>query len=305
MTCELEQLQSTQLVRRWRRTKFWENVRQAMVRWRSIAWLALVTPTTLLTVATGNWAIGIWSFVTGAAVLATMVGMDVARRTPPLFPEPVKIVPHGVLAMGVLPEEIRSDEFRGRYLSILRKHEQLVSIVGEADPLTPALQGIVEGCDELVAEAGHIAREANHVEAYLEQPQVICGKQRAAELEAQAEATGDIEACTTYLRAAALAHRNDELRIEMRGALDRVSSRLSAIETLLDVMATRVVRLRSSVARGDAVAGYIGNAELLLKSDTEELDLSGLERELNLVESSVREAGVGEAALADAREGMH
>lgn len=283
MTTALEPIESTQLVEQWRRRRIWGSLRKSLGRGRNLGWFALTIPMAALGVAAGSFALGLGGGLVVSLVGAAMVAKDVVDATSPPVNEPARIEASGVLRDGVLPEDIRSPQLRASYIAILEAHERLAAVVGR-DRLTPGLQDIVDGTDELVMEAGRLAVGANDLHGYLMQIDDTRTKARALRLEKHAEMTEDSAACTTFLRAAALTHRNDEIHGEMRAAFDLIYARLSAIESLLQCMAARIVRLRTTMPDG------FGLVEAGAADPTELLDLGALERDMALMERSVSEA---------------
>lgn len=286
MSVELESRECTQLVGRWRRQRMWAAFRRTFWRPHHLGWLALVIPAVSISIIAGSYGIAAWTAVTGTVVSAVLVAADTTRSVARDAPRPIRMRPAGVLSDGVLPEDLGSHQLRALYLAILRSHERLAQAIGD-DALSAGLQDVRRGADELVAEAGVLALDADYLEDQLDRldSSAVC-RQRAADLEKRAEATSNVDACTTYLRAAALSHRSDELRRDIRGSLEQLHARMNAIESWLGLTCARIVRLRAPSAQLRALPSAEPTASL-------PVDLSGLDQELALVETSLFEATVG------------
>lgn len=259
-----------EIVDEWRRKRQWRLIRERLRTPRYVGVAALMVPLATLCVVAGSWALASFALMAGVVTVATMAAIDSSEV--PALEGGAKLLTDGNLRDGVLPEDIDSDLLRARYLAIVRKRVRLERIVGDADSLPSGLRGVLDACDAQVAEAGRLAREANHLERYLADIHDIAGKERAVQLQRRAEQTADVNACETFAHAAAVAETNEQLIDQLRGSLDRVQARLEDIEAMMDAAAARVVRVRAKL------------------SETDEYETGRVEHELALVESAVCEA---------------
>jgi hypothetical protein len=214
-------------------------------------------------VLAGHPMLGIMVLALGVLAYGALVGLDMFN---PKFIR--RVYEHGdpdaALRAGLVegaapeisPDEIDPDELRATYQAILASYVQVHDAVGAGGGiLQRSLTEAHERCSYLVREAGQMARRGNALHRYLtrERPRSI--EAEAARLEGQARATRDQAAAQGFHQAAQAKHQQLETYMQIEGLYDRIKAQLSVIQTSLDGVHARVVKLNATDPEKAATLG--------------------------------------------------
>lgn len=160
------------------------------------------------------------------------------------------------LVAEILPGEIEPEELRATYQAILASCGQVHDAVGAGDGvLQRSLTEAHERCAYLVREAGQMARRGNALHRYLarERPRAI--EAEAVRLEGQAQSTRDQAAAQSFRQAAQARRLQVETYLQIEGLYDRIKAQLSVIQTALDGIHARVVKINATDPEKAATLG--------------------------------------------------
>ncbi len=147
----------------------------------------------------------------------------------------------------VEPKAIEAPDLRDVYEAILANAATIrTAIDGSPDMLVASLQDTYRRCEVLVTEAGHIGVRGNRLYRYLTAIKPVAIEREAKELEDQADRARDAKAAATYRQAAESKRQQHATHQQMDGLYDRIRAQLSAIETVLDGIHAKVIKLNAT-----------------------------------------------------------
>jgi hypothetical protein len=239
---------------------------------------------TLGLVAAGHATLGVLVLGLGAAAYGALIGLDLFSDK---FISKVYDLPDPDAEAGadsapvpqVSPNEIHPEEIRGLYKAVLDNHAEVretVQVGGEM--LRESLRETLDRCGELVREAGRVAQRGNALHAYLrrEDPRTIAAE--ADRLERQARDTRDDKAALSFQKAAAAKRQQHATYEQIEGLYDRIKAQLAVIETSLDGVQAKVIKLNATDIEEAATVGA---------SISQHLD--ALSTDMQVLESTVSE----------------
>ncbi len=235
----------------------------------------------------GGVAVGLGLLGLSVAAYGALVGMDVinpafASKVLALGPPPRESF-EGRLGRpfepDVSPEQVEAPELREIYVAVIENHDRLRQTIGRGGSLWQDSLGeaYLTSCG-LVRDAGRIACKGNNLRHYLqaERPEAIDADVRR--LEQDARNARDEKAAQSYLQAAAAKREQLETLHELEGLFDRIRAQLTVIETSLDGLRARIVKLN---------AADLDEAALVGRSFAEQI--RELTSDINILESTVEE----------------
>lgn len=215
---------------------------------------------TLGLVLAGHPILGVAVLGLGALAYGALIGMDMFSdkfiRKVYNLPDPGASELSGRIAIEVPPPDIEPLELRGLYVAVLTNYEEVRETVSNGgDMLQNSLSDTLERCAELVREAGRVAKRGNSLSRYKSRvrPGEIQGE--IDRLEAQARSTTDEKAAETFLQAANAKRRQLDTYMQIEGLYDRIKAQLSVIETSLDGVQAKVVKLNATDIEEAATVG--------------------------------------------------
>ena len=223
----------------------------------------------------------------GALAYGALIGLDLFNdkfisKVYGLSAPDAEIVP-GKLELDIEPEAIEPDDIRGLYLAILANHEEIrTTVAAGGDILQRSLRETLERSAELVREAGQVALRSNALSRYVRREQAHVMQSEADKLEAQARATRDKKAAETFMQAAEAKRQQLATYVQIDGLCDRVKAQLSVIETSLDSMQAKLIKLNATDIEEAVTVG----ASLSRNLDTLTSDIQVLE---STVDETIRE----------------
>lgn len=160
------------------------------------------------------------------------------------------------LVAEILPAEIEPEELRATYQAILASYGQVHDAVGAGGGILQRnLTEAQERCAYLVREAGQMARRGNALHRYLARDRPRSIEAEAARLEGQAQSTRDQAAAQSFRQAAQAKRLQVETYLQIEGLYDRIKAQLSVIQTALDGMHARVVKINATDPEKAATLG--------------------------------------------------
>ncbi|HWN70734.1 MAG TPA: hypothetical protein VNM90_24000 [Haliangium sp.] len=216
---------------------------------------------TVALVLSGHPMLGIMVLALGVLAYGALVGLDMFN---PKFIRQVyeqgdldaALRAGDAFTPEILPDEIEPDELRATYQAILGSYTQVHDAVGAGGGiLQRSLIEANERCAFLVREAGQMARRGNALHRYLarERPRAI--EADAERLEGQARSTRDQAAAQSFRQAAQAKRQQLETYLQIEGLYDRIKAQLSVIQTSLDGVHARVVKLNATDPEKAATLG--------------------------------------------------
>jgi hypothetical protein len=217
---------------------------------------------TVALVLAGHPMLGIMVLALGVLAYGALVGLDMFN---PKFirqayeqsdPDAALRAASAAVMPEIMPGDIEPDELRATYQAILSSHVQVHDAVGAGGGiLQRSLTEAQERCVYLVREAGQMARRGNALHRYLtrERPRSI--EAEAERLAAQARSTRDQAAAQSFHQAAQAKRQQLETYLQIEGLYDRIKAQLSVIQTSLDGVHARVVKLNATDPEKAATVG--------------------------------------------------
>jgi hypothetical protein len=217
---------------------------------------------TVVLVLAGHPMLGIMVLALGVLAYGALVGLDMFN---PKFirqvyeqsdPEAARRAGGAAAMPEIAPGEIEPDELRATYQAILGSYVQVHEAVGAGGGIVQrSLTEAHERCVYLVREAGQMARRGNALHRYLtrERPRTI--EADAERLEGQARSTRDQAAAQSFRQAAQAKRLQLETYFQIEGLYDRIKAQLSVIQTSLDGVHARVVKLNATDPEKAATVG--------------------------------------------------
>jgi hypothetical protein len=161
------------------------------------------------------------------------------------------------------PERIGAQDLRGVYEMIVNKFERAKSAfeVGGND-LQLSLRESIERCLELVKEAGKTATKGDKLRIYLDSESAAQMEKDARRLESQAKNATDGAARDNYKQAAEAKRQQLATYRQIEGLYDRVNAQLSVIETSLETVNAKLVKLsatdvQEAIAANQSIATHL------------------------------------------------
>lgn len=238
---------------------------------------------TLGLVLAGKPIIGVFVLALGVVAYGALIGLDMFNdkfiRKVYELPDPDDEQALEAPAPAVAVEDIEPVDLRRLYASVLTARQDVLGAVHSAgDLLQESLRDTVERCAELVQEAGRLARRGTGLQRYMsrENPRNIASE--AEDLDAQAAATRDDTAAQSFRKAAQSKRQQLETYNQLQGFYDRIKAQLSVIETSLDGVQAKIVKLNATDIEEAASIGA---------SITQHLD--ALSSDMHMLESTVSE----------------
>ena len=179
----------------------------------------------------------------------------------------------------VAPAKIKVADLRANYENVVRNFQEVkwAFEAGNAS-LQANLRESVERCLDLCKEAGKTAERGVQLRDYLDSQSAIIIEQEAQKLEKQAAATGDATARGTFQQAAEAKRQQLGTYRQIEGLYDRVTAQLSVIETTLETVNAKLVKLRATdVSEAMAVNQSISD------------HIESVRSEIHILESTVEE----------------
>lgn len=191
--------------------------------------------------------VGGLTLLLSAAAYGALVGLDLFN---PKFLERLSGPVRSPVATPVLePGSIESAELRGQYEAVGRAHTRVAAQIAAAEgAFAGSLTELAVRAASLVEEAGQMAQRSNVLVAYLAQSSDEGLDRDASALEARAARTKDAEAAQGFRQAAGARRAQAGTRGEMAALVDRILAQLVLIETSLDEMHARLVKMRAQDA---------------------------------------------------------
>ncbi len=180
----------------------------------------------------------------------------------------------------VRPERIKVADLRANYENIVRNFSEVKWAFEAGNPsLQASLRESVERCLDLCKEAGKTAQRGVQLRDYLDSQSPIIIEQEAQKLEKQAQTTGDAGARTNYQQAAEAKRQQLQTYRQIEGLYDRVNAQLSVIETTLETVNAKMVKLRATDA-----------SEAVAINESISSHIESVRSDIHILESSVEEA---------------
>jgi hypothetical protein len=239
---------------------------------------------TVALVLAGHPMLGIMVLALGVLAYGALVGLDMfnpkfIRQVYEQSDPSAALRAGGAAAMSELsleigPDEIEPDELRATYQAILGSYAQVYDAVGAGGGiLQRSLTEANERCAYLVREAGQMARRGNALHRYLARERLRSIEADAERLEGQARSTRDQAAAQSFRQAAQAKRQQLETYLQIEGLYDRIKAQLSVIQTSLDGMHARVVKLNATdpeklATLGASLSDHLG----ALQSDMQVLE---------------------------------
>ncbi len=230
--------------------------------------------------AAGALSLGLGPVVGGmtlalsAVTYGALVGLDLFN---PKFVEKTLLADRPGPAPATTAVEVESAELRAQLDAVRAANHRVVSqIDGMGGVFTDALQEIAVRAATLVEEAARMASESNTLVRYLADGSEAALRAEADKLEKRAFATRDAEAASGFRQAAEARRSQLRTRDEMAALVERLSAQLSLIETALDEMRARLVKM------GAQDAGDVENVGRSMVGR-----LTSLRQEVGVLETSI------------------
>ncbi len=176
----------------------------------------------------------------------------------------------------VAPEEVSAAELRVLYIASKNKYSEIeAAISGIDDMLRDSLRGTRERCHGLLAEAGRLALRGSELARYRSGRQLAAVESEISGLIAQAQATADEKAAQTFMRAAEDKRQEYQTYQQIAGIYDRIKAQLSVINSSLDGVQAKIIKLRATDIKAAAsVRASITENLAALTSDMQVLETS-------------------------------
>ena len=177
------------------------------------------------------------------------------------------------------PEQIQGQALRAVYSIILANLERIRSThAAGSDDTRELLASSLAHCEKLAEEAGRAAAKGNPLSAYLatENPTGISGE--ILQLERDAEAARDPKAKENYQKAAESKRQQLETYQQIEGLYDRIRAQLSVIETALDGVNAKLVKLSATDIQ-----------EVMVTNESIGSHLQSMTSDIHILESAVDE----------------
>ncbi len=167
------------------------------------------------------------------------------------------------------PARIKTQDLRANYDNIVGKFDQVKDAFEKSDTgLQANLRESVERCLDLCKEAGKTAMRGVQLRDYLDSRSPIVLEQEAQRLEKNAAAATDTGARESYQQAAEAKRQQLTTYGQIQGLYDRVNAQLSVIESTLETVNAKMVKLRATdVADAMAVGQSIRDHVESVRSD--------------------------------------
>jgi len=161
-------------------------------------------------------------------------------------------------------------ELRRAYEQVQRASQQIRQAMdGTGDLLQDHLVETWGHCTQLVDQAGKIAQRGNRLYAYLRSVNPNAVRQEIQDLQNRARRTRDEGAAAAYREAAQARQQQVEAWQQIEGLYERVKAEMVALQSRLDEVHARVIRLDASDLDGAVQAGQTMSSQL--KSLNEEV----------------------------------
>ena len=246
----------------------------------SILSVGMVLSVILIITEIAGTSVGIAVLLFSLLAYCALVGLDVFN---PKFIREV----HGVgepdkkieASTQIDPEQLKVQELKIIYESILNKHNQSQqAFKSTSELLKDNLVDSMSRCSELVMEAGRIAVKGDSLREYLNTQDPHSIEKQTKDLAAKARRTSDEKASEGFHQAVTVKRQQLETINQIEGLYDRINAQLNVIESSLDTIHAKIVKLKAT---------DIEEAILVGQSIMERVDT--LATDINLLESTVEE----------------
>ena len=145
------------------------------------------------------------------------------------------------------PKTLRDPEIREVYASILASMEECRKVYASTSAsLRSSLEDGLRRSEELVIVAGRAAKRSDAIRRHLDAQTADDISKEIARLSALAERTRDETARKSFLQAADAKTKELETYLQLQGLRDRIHAQLKLIETSLDGLSAKLVKLDAS-----------------------------------------------------------
>jgi hypothetical protein len=145
------------------------------------------------------------------------------------------------------PSTLRDSEIREVYQAIQQAMEQCRRVyAGTSQALRSSLEDGLKRSEELVVVAGRAAKRSDAIRRHLDADTPATLSKELERLRALAERTKDETARKSFLQAADAKAKELETYQQLQGLRDRIHAQLKLIETSLDALSAKLVKLEAS-----------------------------------------------------------
>lgn len=189
---------------------------------------------------------GVLTLALSAVSYAALVGLDLFN---PKFVEKTLVAPGSPKGDGVVVE-VLSAELRAQLEAVRAAYARVAAQVeaGERGVFAESLSELAVRAASLVEEAGRMAQSTNPLVGYLADGSDAELRAETDRLEKRAVQAQDAEAAASFRQAAAARQRQLATRGEIAALVERIAAQLTVIETSLDEMRARLVKMSAQDA---------------------------------------------------------
>lgn len=145
------------------------------------------------------------------------------------------------------PKTLRDAEIREVYAAIIEDMSRCRGLYAATNPgLRDSLADGIKRSQELVIVAGRAAQRSNAIRRHLDADSPAGLERELSRLRALADRTKDQTARGSFLQAAETKAKELETYHQLQGLRDRIHAQLQVIETSLDTLAAKLVKLEAS-----------------------------------------------------------
>ncbi len=172
------------------------------------------------------------------------------------------------------PKTLRDAEIREVYTSILAAMQNCRRVYGSTGPsLRDSLEDGLRRSEQLVLVAGRAAKRSDAIRRHLDGDTPGSLKGELKRLRSLAEETGDDAARKGFLQAAEAKEKELETYRQLQGLRDRIHAQLRLIETSLDGLSAKLVKLEATdLAEAISINDSISEHVQTMTSDVEILE---------------------------------